>query len=238
MELKDKTAIVTGGAGNLGSVVTRRLLDEGARVIVPWYKEDNWQALLADLPDQLSHHCEGRAADLTREEDVRSTIQTAVERFEGLDILLNLVGGFAFGKKVWETDAGLWDKMMEMNLKSAFLCCKHAVPHMIERGSGRIVNVTSKACVDVQPGAAAYAVSKGGVITLTRALRQELKGTGVTVNAIMPGIIDTPVTRELMPNADTEKWASRGEIADALVALCTDRLHGVSGSVLRLFGDL
>lgn len=238
MELEGQAAVITGGAGNLGSVVTRRMLEEGAQVLIPWYKEEKWQGLQGDLPEELKEHCHGLEADLTREGDVQRTMQAAVDRFKKLDILLNLVGGFAFGKKVWEMDVGLWDKMMDMNLKSTFLCAKHALPHMIERGHGRIVNVSSKACVDIQPGASAYAVSKGGIVTLTRALREELKGTGVTANAIMPSIIDTPVTRDLMPGGDPEKWVSRDDIADALVALCSDRLQGVSGSVLRLFGEL
>jgi len=238
MELEGHTAVITGGAGNLGSIVTRRMLEEGAHVLIPWYKEENWQGLQDNLPEELKERCKGLQTDLTREEDVQRTMQTAVERFEKLDILLNLVGGFAFGKKVWEMDVNLWDKMMDMNLKSAFLCAKHALPHMIKHGHGRIVNVSSKACADIQSGASAYAVSKGGIVTLTRALREELKGTGVTANAIMPSIIDTPVTRDLMPDGDPEKWVSREEIADTLVALCSDRLQAVSGSVLRLFGEL
>jgi NAD(P)-dependent dehydrogenase (short-subunit alcohol dehydrogenase family) len=109
---------------------------------------------------------------------------------------------------------------------------------MRESGTGRIVNVSSKAAVDIQPGAAAYAVSKAGVVTLTRALREELKGTDITVNAIMPGIIDTPVTRELMPDADRSTWVSPQSVADVLVALCGEGLSAASGSVLRLFGGL
>ena len=109
---------------------------------------------------------------------------------------------------------------------------------MRRAGRGRIINVSSKACEDIQPGASAYAVSKGGILTLTRALREELKDTEITVNAIMPSVIDTPVTRKIMPAGDPEKWVKPAEIADILLSLCGDGCRAVSGSTLRLFGGL
>jgi NAD(P)-dependent dehydrogenase (short-subunit alcohol dehydrogenase family) len=128
--------------------------------------------------------------------------------------------------------------MMALNLKSAFLCCKHVLRAMRRTGEGRIINVASKACLDIQPGAAAYAVAKGGVVTLTRALREELKDARISVNALMPSIIDTPVTRELMPDGDPDRWVKPQQIADAVVALCGEGCGAVSGSVIRMFGAL
>ena len=238
MALSGQVAVITGGTGHLGSVVTLRFLDGGAMVAVPWRHEDGWRELEGRLSEEQRERCLGVRADLTDEEQVRELMGAAAERFGALDILLNLAGAYAFGRKLWETDAATWERMMAVNLRTAFLCSKHALPAMLKAGRGRIVNVSSKACEDLQPGAAAYAVAKAGLLTLTGALREELKGTGVTVNAVMPSIIDTPATRELMPKADPAKLVTPEQVADALVALCGDECDGVSGSVLRLFGSL
>ncbi len=238
MTLAEKVAVITGGTGNLGTVVTRRFLQQGARVVVPWHSEESWHSLRRELGDGLAADCRGIGADLTDEEQVRKVMDFAVDQFGNIDAQLNLVGGFAFGQRVWETELATWDKMMERNLKTAFLCCKHALKAMRQSGAGCIVNVSSKAAIDLQPGATAYAVAKGGIITLTRALREELKGTGIAVNAIMPGIIDTPVTRELMPEADHDSWVQPGQIAHVLATLCGGDMPALEGSVLRLFGGL
>jgi NAD(P)-dependent dehydrogenase (short-subunit alcohol dehydrogenase family) len=238
MGLSGRVAVITGGTGNLGRLVAERVLDEGAMVAVPWRTEQKWRDFEAGLPERQRERCLGVRADLTDEDQVARLMRSARERFGALDILLNLAGAYSFGRRLWETDAAAWDRMMALNLRTAFLCAKHAVPAMLEAGRGRIVNVSSKACEDLQPGAGAYAVAKAGLITLTRALRQELKGTGVTANVIMPSIIDTPETRGLMPDGDADRWVKPEQIADALVALCSEECDAVSGSVLRLFGGL
>ncbi len=238
MTLQGRVAVVTGGTGNVGSVVTRRLLQQGAAVVVPWRGEEGWRELREGLPGELAGRLIGVRADLTEEDQVRELMRTALDQSGSVHALLNLAGGFAFGANVWETDLETWTRMMAVNLHSAFLCCKHALPAMRERGEGRIVNVSSKAAVDIQPGAAAYAVAKGGILTLTRALREELKGTGVSVYALMPSIIDTPATRRLMPDADHQRWVPPERVADVLLALCSEEMAPASGSVVRVFGGV
>jgi NAD(P)-dependent dehydrogenase (short-subunit alcohol dehydrogenase family) len=231
-------AVITGATGNVGQAVTQQFLEEGAAVVVAWHAEEEWRRVEASLDAGGAGRCLGIKADVTEEQQVQSLMKKAVDRFGTIDFLLNLVGGFAFGKPVWETDLGTWDKMMNLNLKSAFLCTKHVLPIMLKAGRGKIVNVSSKACVDIQPGAAAYAVAKAGIVTFTRAVREEVKGTGITVNAIMPSIIDTPATRKLMPKADRSKWVTTEQIARTLVGLCSEESGAINGSVLRLFGGL
>ncbi len=238
MIFEGRLVVITGATGNLGRVVARRFAEEGADIVAPWRNEDKWESLRTELDAMEPGRCAGWRTDVTDEDQVKALMENAVGRFGGTYALLNLVGAFAFGENLWETDEATWDKMLDVNLKSAFLCCKHAIPVMLRGGEGRIVNVSSKAAVDVQPGSAAYAVAKGGVVTLTRALREELCDTNVTVNAVMPGIIDTPATRKLMPEADFSKWVQPGEIADVLVGLCAPAARCVSGSVIRIFGEL
>jgi NAD(P)-dependent dehydrogenase (short-subunit alcohol dehydrogenase family) len=231
-------AVITGGAGNLGSVVTRGFLSAGYVTVVPWHKREKWEDLRDSVDDHARGRLEGVEADLTDEDDVRRVMGVVEENHGNLAVLLNLVGGFAFGEKVWEMEMSTWQKMLQLNLTTVFLCSKHAIPLMRRRGRGHIINVSSKASVDLQPGASAYAVSKAGVVIFTRSLREELKHTGVCVNAIMPSIIDTPVTRRLMPDADPATWVKPADIAEVLLSVCSGECDAMSGSVLRMFGEV
>lgn len=233
----EQSAVITGGTGNLGRAVVDTFLDGGYSVFIPYHDEGKWGTFKETFDPEIADRIQGVPADLTEEADVRRMARKAEKEIGPPDVLLNLVGGFAFGDTIWGTDLSTWRKMMDMNLTTTFLCCKHMIPCMQERG-GRIVNVSSKAALDLQPGSAAYAVSKAGIITLTRMLHEELKDTNITANAIMPSIIDTPVTRDIMPGGDPEKWVQPGEIADTLLAVCSGQCDALSGSVLRLFGEI
>ncbi|MFP4029052.1 MAG: SDR family NAD(P)-dependent oxidoreductase [Candidatus Brocadiia bacterium] len=236
--MSEKTAIITGGSGNLGKIVSERFLKNGYEIFIPWHKSEGWQELSENLSEELRERCRGRKVDLRDEDDVEAFVQEFLSEWGRIDVLLNLVGGFAFGNRIWETGLTTWNKMFELNVTTAFLCCKHVLPVMREQNSGRIVNVTSKACEDIQSGSGAYAVAKGAVITLTRAIHEEVKNTNIAVNAIMPSIIDTPATRDLMPHEDWDKWVKPEDIAEALLALCSEEGSAVSGSVIRLFGSM
>ena len=233
-----RTAIITGGTGHLGSTVTRAFLAEGYRVAVPWRSRGEWWDLEEDLSGDERDRALAIEADLTDESRVRDMVRRVRAEWGRVDCLLNLAGGVAFGEKVWETGLDTWHKMLAVNLTTAFLCCKHVIPFMRRQGKGRIVNVSSKVSRDIQPGAAAYAVAKGGVTTLTRALREELKDTGITANVVVPSVIDTPVTREFISAGDPQKWVRPREVADLLLALCGGRCRAVSGSELKVYGDL
>jgi NAD(P)-dependent dehydrogenase (short-subunit alcohol dehydrogenase family) len=165
-------------------------------------------------------------------------MQETHDQLGGPHILLNLVGGYAAGDTVTDTSEAIWEKMMALNLKSVFLCCKHALKYMIPEDYGRVVNVSSKVAVDLPAESAAYAVSKAGVISLTKCLAQELKGTGVSVAAIMPSIIDTPVTRSVRPDADFSKWVKPEDIAEVLVYLSSEQGRALNGAVVPIFGGV
>ncbi len=235
---RSKTAVITGGTGQLGSVVTLAMIKDGWHVVVPCRDMDAGSQLQSGLPKGMEQSCTLVEADLTVERDVERLAERASCRSGRIDALVNLVGMFSFGTKIHELPAEKWHQVMDVNLTGVFLACKHVLPAMLKSGRGCIVNTASKAAVDIQPGAGVYAVAKAGVITLTQVLREELKDTSITVNAIMPGIIDTPVTRELMPKGDPSRWVKREQIAETVVSLCNGRVAGVSGSVLCMFGRL
>jgi NAD(P)-dependent dehydrogenase (short-subunit alcohol dehydrogenase family) len=236
MSLTGKVAVVTGAAGNLGSAVTLRMLSAGARVAAAYYVDKELGTLLLQIPDGAD--LVPIKANVTIEADVERLMDETSQQVGAPDILLNLVGGYDAGAELVNTEEATWDKMMAVNLKSAFLCCKHALRYMLPKDYGRIVSVSSKVAIDLPAKSAAYAVSKAGIVTLTKCLAQELKGTGVSVTAIMPSIIDTPVTRSARPKADPSKWVTPDQIADVLAYLVSERGKAINGAILPVFGGV
>jgi NAD(P)-dependent dehydrogenase (short-subunit alcohol dehydrogenase family) len=155
-----------------------------------------------------------------------------------VDLLLNLVGGFRATRTLWEATPADWDRMMSLNARSAFLCCRAFVPGMLKRDYGRIVNISSKAAFSIRPGSGVYTISKAAVATLTAVLREELKGSGVTAVALAPSVIDSQAARESIPSADPEKWVTPAELARAVVYLCSEDGGLFSGGVLPAYGGM
>jgi NAD(P)-dependent dehydrogenase (short-subunit alcohol dehydrogenase family) len=208
MTLAGRVALVTGGTGALGQAVTVRLLAEGATVGVPWIVGREHEALGAVVESLRGRH--GR-----------------------LDILVALVGGFAPGSLL-ETDRATWDRILQINLTSAFTAARVVAPHMVAAGHGRIVTVGSRAVTPPAGGFIAYTVAKAGVIALTQALAQELKGSGVTVNCVLPSTMDTPANRAAMPDSDRTGWVPVESVADAIAFLVRDDARHVTGALLTV----
>ncbi len=235
MGIAERVTLVTGGAGHLGSVVTKRLLAADARVVVCEHSPEKLEDLTEKLDDaKLS----SIVCDVTDEDEVERMMQQIHAEHGGPDALVNVVGGFAAGDSVAETELATWDRMLALNLTSMFLCSKHALKHMLEADFGRIVSISSKAADDLPAGRAAYAVAKAGVLNLTACMADELAKTGVACAAVMPSIIDTPVTRRARPDADTSKWVSPESIAEVIAWLVSEEAGAINGSVLRLYGGL
>jgi len=249
MQLTDRVIIITGATGNLGIPVTERVLTEGANVVIAYRDEAGLQALL----DRIRPAGETPAprdrflplkADLGVADEVAALVQQTVEAYGKLDALVHLAGGWAGGKPVAEMAEADWDKMLNMNLKSAFLCARYALPPMLARHHGRegkhgrLVFVSSKGALDAPAGSAAYNVSKAGLNTLVETLRKELRGTGVTANAVMPSTIDTPPNRAAMPKADFSNWVTPEDLAQVIVYLLSDASGPVSGAVVPVFGGV
>ena len=215
--------VVTGGFGALGRAVGDALLASGAQVALV-----DQAPAPAGLPaGALS--CGG--ADLCDPHAARRCIDGAAERFGGLDGIVNVAGGFAW-ESVEHGDIASWDRMYAMNVRTALLASQAALPHLLRQGRGRIVNIGAMAAARAQAGMGAYAAAKSGVARLTEAMAEEFLERGITVNAVLPGIIDTPANRAAMPGADAGRWVAPAALAQVVLFLLTDASAAVTGALL------
>jgi NAD(P)-dependent dehydrogenase (short-subunit alcohol dehydrogenase family) len=152
-------------------------------------------------------------------------------------VLVNTVGGYAGGTKLWELEAKVFDQMLTLNLRSGYALARATVPVMLEQGRGAIVNVASQAAVAPGAGAGAYAASKAAAVALMESLAGDLKGTGVRVNSVLPSIIDTEANRRMMPAADFSKWPKPRDIARVILFLCGDDARVIHGAAIPVYGD-
>lgn len=226
MQLKDQVVIVTGAAGQLGSAVAAEAAARGARVAV------------------IDHHAGsaapagGRAfkADLTSLVDATRAIDEVAAHFGRVDALANVAGGFRWQTLEKSADLSEFDKLHALNLRTCANACKAALPHLKKAGAGRIVNVGAMGAMKGAAGMGAYAASKAGVMRLTEALADELKLDGITVNAVLPSIIDTPQNRADMPQADFSRWVQPVEIARVIAFLMSADAGAVTGALLPVTG--
>ncbi|WP_333691490.1 SDR family oxidoreductase [Chloroflexus sp.] len=231
MDLVGKVAIITGGTGGLGVAVVERLLAAGATVVTPYISAAAFDALRASYPNVV-----GVRVDLTDETATRTAYDSIATDQGGIDILINAAGGFAGGEPVHQTSWPLWQDQLDINLKTAVISCAAAIPHMIARGGGAIVNVSSRTATQSGANLAAYAVAKRAVLQLTEALAAELRPRDITVNAVLPSVIDTPANRAAMPNADYERWVKPGEIAAVIHFLVGPHARIISGAAIPVYG--
>lgn len=235
--LENKVAVVTGATGGLGRVVVRTLLESGAQVVGSYRDEGKLAELLRFVGD-LGDNVTAVKSDVTDEESCRSLVQKAVEKHGKVDILFNIVGAYAGGADVVNTEESTWDSMMNVNLKSAFLCSKAVLSYMIKQNYGRIVNVSSWMAFEKsrRVKSTAYAVSKAGIVVLTETLALEVKNYDINVNCVAPSTIDTPANRRNMPKADPSKWVDPKDIAEVMLFLVSDKSKVVSEASVPVYG--
>lgn len=226
MELQGKVVAVTGGYGNLGLAVVRAALDLGAHVAVLSRSRPPAQA--ASTAGVLA--IEG--VDAADPASVGPALGRIAAQWGGLDGLVNVAGAFRF-EKLAGGRVETWDELYRVNLRSAVSASAAALPHLLQRGSGRIVNVGSaSAAGPAGAGLGAYAASKAGVVKFTESLAAELLAQRITVNAVLPGTMDTPANRAAMPTADFGRWVTTGDVADVIVYLLSEAAHAVTGAVI------
>lgn len=220
-----RSVIVTGGFGVLGQSVAKAFADQGDRVA----RVD----FAASAPTGLDGALDIGGIDLTDQAATQAALAKVIEAHEGIDILVNIAGGFT-----WETleEGSLesWARMQSMNLITAATITKLTLPELRKSDNGRIVNIGAGAAIKAAMGMGAYAASKSGVHRLTEALAEELAGSSITVNAILPSIIDTPTNRKDMPDADVSQWVQPAAIADVILFLASPAARAVTGALIPL----
>ena len=231
-----KVVLVAGGTGGLGTSVAIRFLEEGAKVIVTYRREEGFLEL-KKLAGQNEASLEGHQVDVADESAVAVVVATIVTRHGGVDALVNTVGGYAGGVKLWDLDTKVFDQMLELNLRSGYVLARAVLPSMLEAGSGSIVNVAAKAAIDHGAGAAAYAASKAAAVALMDSLAADTKGTGIRVNSILPSIIDTAANRKAMPGANYATWPKPEEIADVILFLSSNFARSIHGAAIPVYGN-
>jgi NAD(P)-dependent dehydrogenase (short-subunit alcohol dehydrogenase family) len=217
--------LVAGGTGHLGTAVVRELLAAGYAITATWVVESEAERLSAE-PVELVH------ADLFDPD----AVQKAVDSTPQLEAVVNLVGGYAEGPRVHETDPDQFDGLMKLNVKPGFLLARAAMPRLIERGGGAFVGVSARAALRPFPGAAGYIASKAAVLALIQALDAEYKRHGIRCNAILPSVIDTPPNRAAQPDADYSKWVQPEEIARVVRFLVSDEAGPISCAAVPVYG--
>ena len=228
------TVLITGGTGALGHVVAERFSKEGAHVASSYLHEDELNRLSPGFRKDVFTV----RANVTRDEDVVALFHQVEKKFDHVDILINIVGGFLSGSPIKDVKTKDWDLMMDMNLRSVFLCSRQFLQSLGDRKYGRIINMAAMPVFRPSAGRGPYAVSKAGVVMMTQVLGEELKGSTVTANAIAPSILRTKANIESMGDADALKWVAPEDVAETMLFLCSDGAKSINGVVIPIFGGV
>ena len=236
MRFSGNVVLVAGGTGGLGRAVSQAFLEEGATVIVTYRTQDEFDALVQAAAANTSR-LEGQRVDVTDETAARRLVEDVAAKYQRLDALVNTVGGYAGGVKLWDLETEVLDRMLALNLRSGYALSRAVVPVMLKQARGSIVNIAAKAAFDHPAGAAAYAASKAAALAMMASLAAELAGTGVRVNSVLPNIIDTEANRQAMPTADFAKWPKPEDIARVILFLCSTDAKVVHGASIPVYGN-
>ncbi len=231
-----QVVLVTGGTGGLGRAVSLAFLGAGATVVVT-YRADAELDALTKAAATSATRLDGRHVDVTNESEARGLVDAVVAKHGRLDALVNTVGGYTGGTKLWDVAPDALDRMLALNLKSGYALARAVVPAMLKQGQGSIVNIAAKAGVDPPGGAAAYAASKAAALALMESLAADLAGTGVRVNSVLPSIIDTDANRKAMPKANFAAWPKPEEIARVILFLCSADAKVIHGASVPVYGN-
>jgi NAD(P)-dependent dehydrogenase (short-subunit alcohol dehydrogenase family) len=223
-----KVALVTGADGGLGTHVTKALLDAGFTVV---------GSSPRIRPNSFDHpQFTALPATLESLDAARKAVETVIGRFGKIAVLAHLVGGFAGGSSVADTDDATFQRMFDLNVNAAFHILRAVLPHMRKAGAGRIIAIGSRAAENPGASVGAYSASKAALVSLGRTVALENKDAGITANVILPGTIDTPANRKAMPGADVAQWVQPGAIASLIVWLASDAGKDVTGAAIPVYG--
>jgi NAD(P)-dependent dehydrogenase (short-subunit alcohol dehydrogenase family) len=243
--LRGKVAVITGAAGGIGRETALRFAEEGASVCVADLADEPGQEVASEIDGLYVH------ADVSEPEDVERMYSETAERFGGIDVLFNNAGiSPPEDDSILDTDLEAWQRVQDVNLKSVYLCCKHGIPHLLERGGGSIINTASfVAVMGAATSQISYTASKGGVLALSRELGVEFARRGIRVNALCPGPVNTPLLQELyskdpeqaerrLVHVPMGRFAEATEIANAVLFLASEDSSYVNASTFMVDGGL
>jgi len=231
-----QVVLIAGGTGGLGQAVSLAFLQEGARVAVTYRKQDELIALRSAAGASASSLI-GHDVDVTDEAAACQLVGNILSANGRLDAMVNTVGAYASGVKLWETDTKVFDRMLALNLRSGYALSRAAIPIMLQQGHGAIVNVAAKAAFDHAAGAAAYAASKAAALAMMDSVAADVKGSGIRVNSVLPSIMDTEANRKAMPGADFGKWPKTEDVARVILFLCSDDAKVIHGAAVPVYGE-
>jgi NAD(P)-dependent dehydrogenase (short-subunit alcohol dehydrogenase family) len=222
------TVLVAGGTGALGGAVVREFMDAGYDVAATWIMDRERERIESELGDSVQ---------LVRADLLDAAgAEGAVAEVDDLQAVANLVGGFASGPLVHQTEPEDFKRMLDLNLMPGFHLARAVMPRLVERGAGAFVGVSARPALRPFPGAAGYITGKAGVLAFIQALDAEYKGSGIRCNAVLPSVIDTPANREATPDADFSKWVPPAEIARVIRFLVSEESAPVSGAGIPVYG--
>jgi len=241
--MKNKVAIVTGGASGIGEKTAEFFVQEGVRVLVADVKKEKMEEAVEFLR-KMGGEARGFYGDVTDEKMVRRMVDEAVAHFGTVDFLVNSAGVGGGLKPLEIMDQAEWQRILDINLVGTIHCCKAVTPILREKKGGRIVNIASEAGVSGEKGLEVYAASKGGVIALTKSLAKNLGHYNVTVNAVAPAFVHSPMTAFLTPEIE-KKWlkmytikrlGETRDVASMIVFLCSERCSWITGQTVSING--
>jgi 3-oxoacyl-[acyl-carrier protein] reductase len=243
--IKDKVAVVTGGAIGMGEASVRLFVREGGKAVIVDTNAERGQALAAELPKGSAIFVK---TDVSNEDSVAQAVKTAVDKFSRIDILVNCAGITSLWGPVLIEDVKLedWNRMMSINLTGTFLVIKHTMPHMKSQKYGRIVNISSTAAIGTgYKGGGPYAASKAGMLGLTKMVAKEGGSYGITCNAIGPGPVKTPTRQilvdnqdKLLPTVPVGFFAEAEDLANVIMYLASDAARFITGQFLLADGGI
>jgi 3-oxoacyl-[acyl-carrier protein] reductase len=243
LNIKNKVAVVTGGASGIGAKTAEFFIQEGVKVFISDVNPGGIEKTVSFLQG-MGGEAAGFPCDVTDEKKVSQMVNQAMAHFGTIDFLVNSAGIGGSMQPLESAEQAVWQRILEVNLVGTIHCCKFVMPILREKNAGRIVNIASEAGVSGEKGLEIYAASKGGVISLTKSLAKNLGRNNVTVNAVAPAFVHSPMTAYLTEEVE-KKWlkmyaikrlGETGDIASMIVFLCSNRCSWITGQTISVNG--